>query len=67
MGADFCSADGAFEDAGDFGEREFLESGEQQDFAIVVVQAIATTTTLKCSVAVTMGGDTIKYGCQGAP
>ncbi len=35
--------------------------------AIVVVQAISTTTTLKCSVAVTMGGDTINYGCMGAP
>ena len=35
--------------------------------AIVVVQAIATTTTLKCSVAISMSGDTINYLCWGAP
>jgi hypothetical protein len=35
---DFRGADGAFEDAGDFGKREFLEAREQEDFAIIVVQ-----------------------------
>jgi hypothetical protein len=35
--------------------------------AIVVVQAISTTTTLKCSVAISMSGDTLTYGCMGAP
>lgn len=39
MGADFRGADGAFEDAGDFGKREFLETCEQQHLAIVAIEA----------------------------
>ncbi len=39
MSADFGGADGAFEDAGDLGEGEFLEAGEKKDFAIVAVEA----------------------------
>lgn len=35
--------------------------------SIVVVRAVSTTTTLVCSVAVTMGGDVINYFCAGAP
>ena len=38
MGADFGGADGAFEDGGDLGEGEFLEAGEEEDFAVVVVE-----------------------------
>lgn len=34
---------------------------------IVVVRATPTTTTLKCDVAIDFGGDTIQYGCMGAP
>ena len=39
VGADFCGARGAFEDAGNFGKREFLETAEQQDLAVIVMQA----------------------------
>ena len=39
MRADFGGADGAFEDAGDFREGEFLESREQEHFAVIVIQA----------------------------
>ena len=38
MGADFGGADGAFEDAGDFREREFLETAEEQDLAVAMVE-----------------------------
>ena len=40
MGTDLGRADGAFEDARDLGKREFLETAEQQDFAIIVVQPV---------------------------
>ncbi len=39
VGADFGGADGAFENAGDFGEREFLKTAEEEDFAIVAIEA----------------------------
>lgn len=39
VGADLCGADGALEDAGDFGKGEFLEAGEEEDFAILAVEA----------------------------
>ena len=39
VSADFGGADGAFEDAGDFGEGELLETGEEEHFAIVPVEA----------------------------
>ena len=39
VGADFGGADGAFEDAGNFGEREFLETREEQDFTVIAVEA----------------------------
>jgi hypothetical protein len=39
VGADFGGADGAFEDAGNFGEGELLETGEEEDFAVVAVEA----------------------------
>jgi hypothetical protein len=39
VGADFGGADGALEDAGDFGEREFLEAGEEEDFAVLAIEA----------------------------
>ena len=38
VGADLGGADGAFEDAGDLGEGEFLEAGEEEDFAVVAVE-----------------------------
>lgn len=38
MGADFCGADGAFENAGDLGEGEFLEAREEQYFAVVAIE-----------------------------
>lgn len=34
---------------------------------VLAMKAVATTTTLVCTVASTMGGDTITYGCMGAP
>jgi hypothetical protein len=39
VSADLRGADGAFEDAGNLGEGEFLETGEEQDFAILAVEA----------------------------
>jgi hypothetical protein len=39
VGADLGGADGALEDAGDFGEGELLEAGEEEDLAILVVEA----------------------------
>ncbi len=36
--ADLGGADGAFEDAGDLGEGEFLETGEEEDLAVVAVE-----------------------------
>ncbi len=39
MGADFRRADGAFENAGDLGKREFLKAREQQHLAIVAIEA----------------------------
>ncbi len=39
VGADFGGADGALEDAGNFGEREFLETCEEEDFAVAAVEA----------------------------
>src|SRR5690606_37734776 len=39
VGADFRRADGAFENAGDFVERKFLETAQQKHFAVVVVEA----------------------------
>jgi hypothetical protein len=39
MSADFGGADGAFEDAGDLSEREFLETGQEEDLAVVAVEA----------------------------
>lgn len=39
VGADLGGADGALEDAGDFGERELLETGEEKDLAILAVEA----------------------------
>ena len=39
MGADLRGADGAFENPRDFSERQFLKSGEQQDFAVIVIEA----------------------------
>ena len=38
VGANFRGADRAFENAGDFGEREFLETREQQHFAVIAVE-----------------------------
>lgn len=35
--------------------------------AILVIQAITTTTTLKCTAAVSIGTDVITYGCNAAP
>ena len=35
--------------------------------SILVIQAITTPTTLKCTAAITIGTDVITYGCQGAP
>ena len=37
--ADFGGADGAFEDAGNLGEREFLKAREQQHLAVVAIEA----------------------------
>lgn len=34
---------------------------------ILVIQALSTTTTLKCTAAITLGSDVITYGCQAAP
>lgn len=39
MGADFGGPDGAFEDAGDLGEGEFLETAEKEDLAIIAIEA----------------------------
>lgn len=39
VSADLGGTDGAFEDAGDFGERELLETGEEEDFAVVAIEA----------------------------
>ena len=39
VGADFGGADGAFEDAGDFGEREFLKTREEQHLADIAIEA----------------------------
>ena len=38
VGADLRGADGAFEDAGDLGEREFLKTREQQHLAIIAIE-----------------------------
>lgn len=38
MGPDLGGTDGAFEDAGDLGEREFLEAGEEEHFALAVIE-----------------------------
>ena len=35
--------------------------------SILIIQAISTTTTLKCTAAITIGTDVITYGCQAAP
>ncbi len=40
MGADFGGTDGAFEDAGDLGEGEFLETREQEHLASIAVEAV---------------------------
>ena len=39
VGADLGGADGAFEDAGDFGEGELLEAREEEHLAVVAVEA----------------------------
>lgn len=39
MCADLGGADGAFEDARDFGEREFLEAAQEEHLAIAVIEA----------------------------
>ncbi len=38
MRADFGGADGALEDAGDFGEGEPLDAAEEQDLAVAAVE-----------------------------
>lgn len=38
VGADFRGTDGAFENAGDFREGEFLETAEEEDFAVVTIK-----------------------------
>jgi len=40
VGADLGGADGALEDGSDFGEREFLEAGQEEDFAVVAIEAV---------------------------
>ena len=40
VSADLRGADGAFEDAGDLGERKFLESAEEENFTVVAMKAI---------------------------
>lgn len=39
VGADFGGAGGAFEDGGDLDEGEFLKPAQEQDFAVVTVEA----------------------------
>jgi hypothetical protein len=39
VGADFGGTDGAFEDARDLGEGEFLKTTEEEDFAITALEA----------------------------
>ncbi len=40
VGAHFGCADGAFENGGDFGEGMSLESTQEQDFAITLIEFI---------------------------
>lgn len=39
VGANLGGADGAFEDAGDFREGEFLKAAEEENFAVALVEA----------------------------
>ena len=38
MGSDFGGSNGAFENRGDLGKREFLESAEQQHLAGIAIK-----------------------------